>query len=312
MGSPLVRLASLALLLLLWVPAQDADADAIRVSYTVDRKSFKSLTAADVLTFELYSDSDCTSLLHSEDLFAGDAQITYAKVKGQKVKQGPQPVKGVQLEATVDPAPLASTPYVRVVGAALAGLPGDCQLQVDSGGLPGPPGPAGAEGATGPVGPAGATGPAGADGSDGADGATGPVGPAGATGPPGADGSDGADGATGPQGPAGPGVYTKCVVVESPADADNFLLFRANAAATVTGADCLVDAATSVDVALEECDADGGSCEATAVAGGTCATTNTSLTVTNSDIEAGDWLRLDVGTVVGTPAHVTFCWSFTQ
>jgi hypothetical protein len=100
--------------------------------------------------------------------------------------------------------------------------------------------------------------------------------------------------------------------VESPVDADNFLFFRAESVSTVTAVDCMVDAATSADVAVQECDANGGSCEATDVASGTCTTTNASLSVTNSDVQAGDWLRLDIGTVSGSPGHVTLCFTFTQ
>ncbi|MGI9538556.1 MAG: hypothetical protein ACR2N6_00230 [Miltoncostaeaceae bacterium] len=104
----------------------------------------------------------------------------------------------------------------------------------------------------------------------------------------------------------------KCIAVEEPTDSDNFLLFRADAALTVTDVECLTESATSVVVAVEECDANGGSCEATDVASGACGTTNTSLTVTNADVQSGDWLRLDIGTVSGSPGHVTVCLSADQ
>lgn len=104
---------------------------------------------------------------------------------------------------------------------------------------------------------------------------------------------------------------TKCMVIESPDDADDLLFFRTDSAITVTGIDCLVDAATSAVVTVQECDANGGSCVAVEAAM-TCGTTNTADDgIDNAAVDAGDWLRVDIGTVSGTPGHVNVCTTFT-
>ena len=101
-------------------------------------------------------------------------------------------------------------------------------------------------------------------------------------------------------------------MIEDPADADNVLFFRSENAVTVSSVDCLVNAATSVVIAVEECDSSGGSCVGTDVASGTCGTTITALTVANSGIDAGDIIRIDVGTVTGTPEQVLVCVRFSE
>ena len=107
------------------------------------------------------------------------------------------------------------------------------------------------------------------------------------------------------------GIHFEAVVGSSAAvNGESFLVYRAETALTVNAVDCLVNAATSTVVTVEECDADGGSCVGTAIATGTCATTNTALTVNNSDVDASDWIRLTIGTVTGIPEHVTVCVRF--
>lgn len=224
----------------------------------LDKKAFKGMRAESMLTFELYSDPACTTLLHVESLFAGDPLVRFEKAKAQKLKGGSKPLKGVRMYAVLDPPPLVGTPYLRVTGDGVASVGDACQLQAESGGGGGPAGP------------------------------------------------------TGPQGPTGPAAHTKCFVVESPIDADNFLFFRAASSTTVTAVDCIVAAATSAAVAVQECDANGGGCEVTDIASGTCSVTNISLAVTNSDVQAGDWVRVDIGAISGSPGHVTVCVSFTQ
>ena len=87
-------------------------------------------------------------------------------------------------------------------------------------------------------------------------------------------------------------------------------MFRAKNDTTVLLVECMVNAATSADVTVEECDGGGASC--VSIATGTCATGNTSLTLSNATVDAGDWLRLDVGSVTGSPGHVTVCVTFTE
>jgi hypothetical protein len=96
------------------------------------------------------------------------------------------------------------------------------------------------------------------------------------------------------------------MVIEAPSDADNFLFFRAASVFTVTRVDCMTGtAATTSVLTVQECDANGASC--VSVATGTCAATNTALTVTNATIDANDWVRIDIGTVTGAPGHLNVC-----
>ena len=59
--------------------AGGAAAEPVSVEYTIDKKPLKKgATADDVLAFELYSDPNCLSLVHSEPLFAGDHVRTWS------------------------------------------------------------------------------------------------------------------------------------------------------------------------------------------------------------------------------------------
>ncbi len=105
---------------------------------------------------------------------------------------------------------------------------------------------------------------------------------------------------------------TKCVNIDPAATTTDWFFFRAETAITVTGIDCIVDAATSVVMTLRECDANGGTCVATEAAI-TCATTNTTEAagIDDAAVDAGDWLRVLRGTVTGSPAQATLCMTFT-
>jgi hypothetical protein len=102
------------------------------------------------------------------------------------------------------------------------------------------------------------------------------------------------------------------MVIESPTDGDDFLFFRADTALTVTGIDCLVEAATSAVVTVRECDSNGGSCGNTEAAM-TCGTSNTTESggIDDSSVDAGDWMDIVIGTVTGTPGDVSVCVTFT-
>jgi hypothetical protein len=100
--------------------------------------------------------------------------------------------------------------------------------------------------------------------------------------------------------------------LESPISGDSFLFFQAESAITVTGIDCLVNAATSAQITVKECDANGASCTNTE-ATMTCGTTNTteSGAIDDPSVAASAWMRIVIGTVSGTPGHVTICMTVT-
>jgi hypothetical protein len=56
--------------------AAGASADPVNVEYFVVRKDFNAQTrGTDVLTFELFSDAGCTTLVDTENLFANDTVL---------------------------------------------------------------------------------------------------------------------------------------------------------------------------------------------------------------------------------------------
>ena len=172
-----------------------AAAEPIHVEYLVDQKPFKSgSTAESILSFELFSDDQCTVSIGSVQHFVGDPAIQYFVDKRHKVKNAPKLPKAVRILATIDGPTATTAPYLMVTGPGVTPVGDACQLQ---------PGDAVAgAGPTGPTGPEGPQGPAGPQGSAGADGAQGPQGD------PGPAGADGADGAQGPQGDPGTAALT--------------------------------------------------------------------------------------------------------
>ncbi len=150
-----------------------AQAEDFGVTNTIEGKVFKSQARSeDVLIFEPFGDSDCTTLLHSDALFSADEKLVVEEVRRLKVNGSVgKPPKTARLRTNLDVASAVAPLYLRVTGRAVVGLGGDCQVQM--GAVMGPPG---LQGASGPTGLAGA---------DGADGATGPQGPAGLQGPAG-------------------------------------------------------------------------------------------------------------------------------
>jgi len=180
-------------------------------------------------------------------------------------------------------------------------------------------GPTGVTGDTGPTGATGGTGPTGDTGSigpQGVTGDTGPIGPTGDTGPtggPGPTGNTGLTGSLGPTGPTGASTQTKCMVIESPNDVDNFLFFRAASLLAVSRVDCLVsNAGSNANFTLRECDANGANCQATAIASGTCLPTNPTPAIGNNDVATHNWVRLDLGPVGGVPGHLSMCVTVNQ
>ena len=105
------------------------------------------------------------------------------------------------------------------------------------------------------------------------------------------------------------------IVIESPADADNFLLGKMQDSITITDIHCIVDPADSAESAvidIQERNSTGDS-PATVDAPITCdndgAEDDGSLS--NGTIDAGDWWSIDIGTVTGTVTQVVVSIYFT-
>lgn len=100
-----------------------------------------------------------------------------------------------------------------------------------------------------------------------------------------------------------------CHTFSSPAGTENRLVWRAEKAGTVTAIDCISNAAaSSVLMTLNKCDTNGANCSAIE-AQMTCASTNTSESgsIDSPALTAGQWVRIALGTVTGTPGHLTIC-----
>ena len=90
-------------------------------------------------------------------------------------------------------------------------------------------------------------------------------------------------------------------------------MWRAPHAITITGVDCIVEAATSVVLTLRHCNADGGTCT-TVEAAMTCATTNVTESggIDSAAVAAGRTLRVTRGTLTGTVDEAFLCFEYTK
>jgi hypothetical protein len=105
------------------------------------------------------------------------------------------------------------------------------------------------------------------------------------------------------------------VTLESPTDADNFMLFKAPWDMTITDIDCIVDPADSSESAIidvQERDATADN-PATVDAQITCDNDGAADdgAFSNGAIDLGDWISLDIATVSGTVTQVSATIKFT-
>jgi hypothetical protein len=105
---------------------------------------------------------------------------------------------------------------------------------------------------------------------------------------------------------------TRCINIDPTATITDWFFWRTDTPITVTHVNCEVDGATSTVLTLRTCDANGASCVATESAM-TCATTNTpeTGTIDSPAVGAGVWMRVQRGTVTGSPTQAVLCMSYT-
>jgi hypothetical protein len=156
----------------------------VPVAFDVDKKPFKTAAAPGTpLTFDLYSDPNCTELLQTKTATIGAPDLLIERVVAQKLGTAPTP-KVLRLRTTIETEEIAAEMYVKASGASLTPYGGDfCQAQEIAGteGIVGPQGPQGPPGEVqvidadgnvvtveGPPGPPGQDGQDGIDGQDGA------------------------------------------------------------------------------------------------------------------------------------------------
>ena len=103
-----------------------AATEPVAVRYFTRFKDFKKARSTDILLFEVFSDSSCTTLIASESLFAADALVQYYKDKALGVKKGPKPPKAVRIHAILDIPVTSTAPYLRVTGPGVVPEGSDC------------------------------------------------------------------------------------------------------------------------------------------------------------------------------------------
>lgn len=98
------------------------------VSYRVDLKEFKKgAVAGELLTFEFYSDEDCTELYSSQAILSESIEVV-SRLKLERVKGGPKPPKVAELHHTfASEAPPAF--HLVVTGPGVAPIGSPCQAQ---------------------------------------------------------------------------------------------------------------------------------------------------------------------------------------
>ena len=102
---------------------------------------------------------------------------------------------------------------------------------------------------------------------------------------------------------------TFSVVVPSVADTDDMLIMKAPYGMKLLALDCIVSAATSATINIQECTSAGASCADNATDDLVCdtdgATTSTFGGASGDTIDSGDWIKLDVASIDGTPGTLT-------
>jgi hypothetical protein len=124
--SAFALVASLALL-----ASSAAYAGDVPVSYTVRDKDLKNAVTGTDFTFALYSDSACTSQVHSEILDVDDVLVSRLKLFAPR--GGVKPPKTAELRATLTGVIGTGSVYLQVTGTGVIPVNGTCQAQAGHG-----------------------------------------------------------------------------------------------------------------------------------------------------------------------------------
>lgn len=106
------------------------------------------------------------------------------------------------------------------------------------------------------------------------------------------------------------------IVIPSVADTDDMLIMKAPYGMVITAINCIVSAATSATINIQECNSTGGSCVDMASSDLVCSTSGASTTTfvdapNPALIDSGDWIKLDIPSISGTPRILTVTVSYT-
>lgn len=130
------RLLAIAALVLSPLVARAAD---VPVSYTVDEKALRAAVSGTDLMFELYTDSACAALTHT-DIVPIDDVTFISRLALLRPAGGVKPPKTAELRHTLTGVTPATALYLDVTGTGATPIGGACQAQASTVAGPGPPG----------------------------------------------------------------------------------------------------------------------------------------------------------------------------
>jgi hypothetical protein len=122
------RLLLLSSLVLAPITARAAD---VPVTYTVDTTALKAAISGTNLTFQLYTNSACTSLAHTQVLTIDNTSLL-SVLKRSKPKNGVKPPKTTDIRATLTGVGPAAPIYLKVTGTGITPVGGPCQVQAST------------------------------------------------------------------------------------------------------------------------------------------------------------------------------------
>ena len=108
--------------------AASARAADLQTSYTVDDKALKAAVSGTPITFALYSDGACTTLVDDVTIAVDDIDLI-ERVKRFKPKGAVKPPNTVRLTEVLTGVSTAATLYLEVTGLGITPVGGSCQLQ---------------------------------------------------------------------------------------------------------------------------------------------------------------------------------------
>jgi len=111
-------------------PASGAAAENLPVTYTVNQQILKRDAAAGtLLTFELHGDSACSSSVHTETLPLQDPALLIEQIRLMRVRGGARPPKVARFRFVLAGVTAAPPLFLRVSGAGISPIGGECQPQ---------------------------------------------------------------------------------------------------------------------------------------------------------------------------------------
>jgi hypothetical protein len=129
-------------LLASWGIAAAAGAADVPVRYRLQARPLYATVAGTLLSFELYSDSACTNLVHTADVPIGDVAV-FSRLTRVTPQGATKPPRTAELIHTLTGVPSGGPLYLAVSGAGVVPVPATagCQIQVAGAGGPGGSGP---------------------------------------------------------------------------------------------------------------------------------------------------------------------------